>query len=228
MTLCTARARRLARCIATRIAGAAVSESASAGLARKVRDRAGCNQARAWRFDTRVNAARQRGWSLVAASAEEALDTERGDALPRANRFLGDCFARCFASRCEPRHGHSQRLSGVSLDAASPGRRTMSKKVYIFWPGDARDKPNELALPNITEATTQIVKALRRLGITDPMDLRKRACRRCGSWPVSNYSMLKRSLPSAYLDSLGLPCLAVMHRTCLSRTAMYGSISTEV
>ncbi len=38
------------------------------------------------------------------------------------------------------------------------------KKIALFWPGDARAKPNELALPNITEATSQLERALRKLG----------------------------------------------------------------
>jgi L-fucose isomerase-like protein len=40
----------------------------------------------------------------------------------------------------------------------------MSKKVALFWPGDARAKPNELALPSIREATTQLTRALKKLG----------------------------------------------------------------
>jgi L-fucose isomerase-like protein len=42
----------------------------------------------------------------------------------------------------------------------------MTKKVALFWPGDARAKPNELALPSITEATQQLERALRKLGRT--------------------------------------------------------------
>jgi len=38
------------------------------------------------------------------------------------------------------------------------------KKVALFWPGDARAKPNELALPNVEEATAQLERALRKLG----------------------------------------------------------------
>jgi L-fucose isomerase-like protein len=38
------------------------------------------------------------------------------------------------------------------------------KKVAIFWPGDYRDRPNEWARPQITEATSQLEKALRKLG----------------------------------------------------------------
>jgi L-fucose isomerase-like protein len=38
------------------------------------------------------------------------------------------------------------------------------KRVALFWPGDARDKPNELALPNINEATSQLEAALKKLG----------------------------------------------------------------
>jgi L-fucose isomerase-like protein len=40
----------------------------------------------------------------------------------------------------------------------------MGKKVALFWPGDARAKPNELATPNMVEATAQMEKALRKLG----------------------------------------------------------------
>ncbi|WP_394821987.1 hypothetical protein [Pendulispora albinea] len=40
----------------------------------------------------------------------------------------------------------------------------MTKKIALFWPGDARQKPNELALPNITEATVQLETALKKLG----------------------------------------------------------------
>ncbi|MBZ0118575.1 MAG: hypothetical protein K8H88_16345 [Sandaracinaceae bacterium] len=40
----------------------------------------------------------------------------------------------------------------------------MTKKVAVFWPGDARAKPNELALPNVEEATAQLENALRKLG----------------------------------------------------------------
>jgi L-fucose isomerase-like protein len=40
----------------------------------------------------------------------------------------------------------------------------MSPKIAIFWPGDARRKPNELALPSVEEATRQIERAVRKLG----------------------------------------------------------------
>jgi L-fucose isomerase-like protein len=40
----------------------------------------------------------------------------------------------------------------------------VAKRVALFWPGDARAKPNELALPNITEATAQLERALKKLG----------------------------------------------------------------
>ncbi len=40
----------------------------------------------------------------------------------------------------------------------------MSRKVALFWPGDYRPRPNELALPNIEEATQQLEKALKKLG----------------------------------------------------------------
>lgn len=40
----------------------------------------------------------------------------------------------------------------------------MAKRIALFWPGDARAKPNELALPNVTEATAQIERALKKLG----------------------------------------------------------------
>jgi L-fucose isomerase-like protein len=40
----------------------------------------------------------------------------------------------------------------------------MTKRVAVFWPGDARAKPNELALPSVEEATRQLERALERLG----------------------------------------------------------------
>src|SRR3954468_20036766 len=40
----------------------------------------------------------------------------------------------------------------------------MSNKIAVYWPGDGRKKPNELALPNIEAATQQIEKALKKLG----------------------------------------------------------------
>ena len=40
----------------------------------------------------------------------------------------------------------------------------MGKKVALFWPGDARAKPNELAEPSIKEATAQMERALKHLG----------------------------------------------------------------
>jgi L-fucose isomerase-like protein len=40
----------------------------------------------------------------------------------------------------------------------------MTQKIALFWPGDARQKPNELATPSITEATAQLERALRKLG----------------------------------------------------------------
>lgn len=38
------------------------------------------------------------------------------------------------------------------------------QKIALFWPGDARRKPNELALPNVEAATQQMEKALQKLG----------------------------------------------------------------
>jgi L-fucose isomerase-like protein len=40
----------------------------------------------------------------------------------------------------------------------------MSPKIALFWPGDARRKPNELALPSVEEATQQIERAVHKLG----------------------------------------------------------------
>lgn len=40
----------------------------------------------------------------------------------------------------------------------------MSERIAIFWPGDYRSRPNELALPSITQATEQLERALARLG----------------------------------------------------------------
>ena len=40
----------------------------------------------------------------------------------------------------------------------------MTQRIALFWPGDGRDRPNELALPSITKATRQMESALRKLG----------------------------------------------------------------
>ncbi|MCP4249351.1 MAG: fucose isomerase [bacterium] len=40
----------------------------------------------------------------------------------------------------------------------------MPSKIAIFWPGDFRERPNELALPNVQQATRQLEKALSKLG----------------------------------------------------------------
>src|SRR5690349_5849344 len=40
----------------------------------------------------------------------------------------------------------------------------MKQKVALFWPGDQRPKPNEMALPNVEEATQQLERALQKLG----------------------------------------------------------------
>jgi L-fucose isomerase-like protein len=40
----------------------------------------------------------------------------------------------------------------------------MVSKIAVFWPGDARDIPNQLALPNVEEATGQLERALKKLG----------------------------------------------------------------
>ena len=42
----------------------------------------------------------------------------------------------------------------------------MEKRIALFWPGDARSKPNELALPSMREATAQLDRALKKLGRT--------------------------------------------------------------
>lgn len=42
----------------------------------------------------------------------------------------------------------------------------MAKKVAVFWPGDGRARPNELALPNVEAATQQLEAALRKVGRT--------------------------------------------------------------
>ena len=36
----------------------------------------------------------------------------------------------------------------------------MHSRVAIFWPGDYRERPNELALPNVEQATRQLEQAL--------------------------------------------------------------------
>ncbi|MHC4590788.1 MAG: fucose isomerase, partial [Planctomycetota bacterium] len=40
----------------------------------------------------------------------------------------------------------------------------MAAPIAIFWPGDYRDRPNELARPNAAEATEQLERALEKLG----------------------------------------------------------------
>src|SRR5438552_283305 len=40
----------------------------------------------------------------------------------------------------------------------------MTSKIALFWPGDQREKPNELALPNVEEATVELERALKKLG----------------------------------------------------------------
>jgi len=40
----------------------------------------------------------------------------------------------------------------------------VTQRVALFWPGDGRDIPNQLALPSVTEATRQMEAALRKLG----------------------------------------------------------------
>ncbi len=40
----------------------------------------------------------------------------------------------------------------------------MPPRIAIFWPGDGRPRPNQLALPNVEEATSQLERALARLG----------------------------------------------------------------
>ncbi|MGD2154191.1 MAG: hypothetical protein PVG79_13050 [Gemmatimonadales bacterium] len=41
----------------------------------------------------------------------------------------------------------------------------MKQRIALFWPGDGREKPNELALPSISEATRQMEAALEKLGM---------------------------------------------------------------
>jgi len=40
----------------------------------------------------------------------------------------------------------------------------MAKKVALFWPGDTRELPNELAIPSIESTTQQLERALKKLG----------------------------------------------------------------
>ena len=54
-------------------------------------------------------------------------------------------------------------------------------------------------------------KGLRKLGIEEP-DLHILACCSRGAWPISDYSILRRALPCAHFDALGLPRLLVLHR----------------
>src|SRR4051794_20860003 len=40
----------------------------------------------------------------------------------------------------------------------------MTQKIALFWPGDERPKPNQLAQPNVEETTQQLERALAKLG----------------------------------------------------------------
>jgi L-fucose isomerase-like protein len=40
----------------------------------------------------------------------------------------------------------------------------VKQRIALFWPGDGRDMPNQLALPSISEATRQMEAALKKLG----------------------------------------------------------------
>jgi len=40
----------------------------------------------------------------------------------------------------------------------------MKQRIALFWPGDGRDRPNELALPSVMRATEQMQAALKHLG----------------------------------------------------------------
>jgi len=40
----------------------------------------------------------------------------------------------------------------------------MGKRIAVFWPGDGRPIPNELARPSVLEATSELLRALRKLG----------------------------------------------------------------
>jgi L-fucose isomerase-like protein len=40
----------------------------------------------------------------------------------------------------------------------------MKQKIALFWPGDARDRPNEVALPGVEAATRKLEAALAKLG----------------------------------------------------------------
>jgi L-fucose isomerase-like protein len=40
----------------------------------------------------------------------------------------------------------------------------MAQRIAMFWPGDARAVPNQLALPNVRHATAQMERALQKIG----------------------------------------------------------------
>lgn len=46
------------------------------------------------------------------------------------------------------------------------GEEMSKTKIGIFWPGDYRSKPNDLARPNAEEATVQLERALKKRGGT--------------------------------------------------------------
>src|SRR5262249_51694472 len=82
----------------------------------------------------------------------QADDRERG----RANRHA-DSLEGAATPRAEGVYNTRER---------SRKGRVMSSRVALFWPGDARAKPNELALPNVEEATQGLERAFAKLGRT--------------------------------------------------------------
>ena len=62
----------------------------------------------------------------------------------------------------------------------------MSSKVAIFWPGDYRAKPNEWAVPSVTQATAQLENALKKLG---------RAPYRVAGWLTKPHEAIEKLAP---------------------------------
>lgn len=74
-------------------------------------------------------------------------------------------------SKPSPTASSKNAAAAASTQKPKPATRTIKasasqsgRKVYIFWPGDYRQQPNEWAIPQSRETTAQLVAALQKLG----------------------------------------------------------------
>ncbi len=92
--------------------------------------------------------------------------TGGAEAIDMALAILrGETVAQALGARHTPLHPRQHRARAARRSATTARRvAAMSQRVALFWPGDGRDVPNELALPSVVEATRQMEAALRKLG----------------------------------------------------------------